>query len=129
MSLRAATQKDKFMPETEQFHAQLVMKRPDGTSILDTGEAMTSDNARSFDVTEERAGDIRKRLEEIGFTITSGNLNTLSISGPKELFAEVFGIEAAAPASGTSAHATRFPVELADCVADVFVPPAPTLFP
>jgi hypothetical protein len=117
-----------FVAEPEQFHAQLVMKREDGTSILDTGEALHADRQGRFDVSKERAVEIQHRLQELGFTVTTGNLNTLSISGSRKLFAEIFGLESAARTSGTSAHATRFPANLTKFVADVLIPPGPEFF-
>lgn len=102
--------------------AQLVMKREDGQSILST--------AGSGDVTAERAAIIRSRLQELGFTVETGNLNTLSITGTDKQFEESFGISPlSALNEGRAAHATRQPDSLKDLVADVFVTPSPDYFP
>jgi hypothetical protein len=113
----------------EEFHAQLVMRREDGRSILDSGEAGRSAAAGELDVSAERAAAVRKRLEALGFRVTAGNLNTLSISGRRDRFAETFGMEADAAGKGSAAHATKIPDELSESVADVFVPPSPEFYP
>ena len=68
-------------------------------------------------------------VKRLGFAVTTGNLNTLSISGSGDLFHRVFGLEADAAAHGVAAHATKMPPDLEGFVADVFVTPAPQLFP
>ncbi|WP_341368297.1 hypothetical protein [Yoonia sp. BS5-3] len=109
--------------------AQLVMKRPDGRSILDLGSGRAA-TANQGDVTDLRAAEISTRLEQLGFTVQSGNLNTLSISGENRLFEDVFGLSPnAAMSVGTPAHSTKIPAELDEFVADVFVTPAPNFFP
>ena len=113
----------------DEYHAQLVMRREDGRSILNSVDIGSSAAQGKFDVSENRAAEIRKSLESIGFRVTSGNLNTLSISADRDLFVNTFGIEAGAPAKGVAAHATRIPDALSESVADVFVPPAPEFFP
>jgi len=117
------------MPEPDDVNAQLVMKRKDGTSILDAKSAVRAETVGKFDVSEDREADIRQRVEALGFTVTAGDRNTLSISGPRELFAKIFGFEAAGEASGEGTHATKIPPELADGVADVIVTPPPEFFP
>lgn len=117
------------MNDTPSITAQLVMKRPDGRSILDVdaGTAATTDLGN---VTDDRAAAISSRLEELGFEVQSGNLNTLSISGKDALFEETFGISPfAAMAVGAPAHSTKIPAELNDFIADVFVTPPPDFFP
>lgn len=113
--------------------AQLIMKREDGTSLLDlTEERLTaaSPALAKADVSDARAADIRKRLEALGFTVAAGNLNTLSLTGPPELFAEQFGFDPhAAQEANVAAHAKSIPPELQDFVADVFVTPGPEFFP
>lgn len=113
----------------EPFSAQLVLKREDGTSILDSGEPVTAAVIAQFMVPEDRIVFVRGELEKIGFNIPEGNATTLSVVGPRELFVEVFGLEVGIAESGVAAHATRIPDELSDHVADVFVTPAPELFP
>lgn len=117
------------MGDAEQVVAQLVMKRPDGQSILSI-DAATTTGAGSGDVSEDRARLIRSRLEEMGFTVESGNLNTLSITASDDLFEKTFGISpSSAHHAGTAAHATKTPKELEEFVADVFVTPPPEFFP
>ncbi len=108
---------------------QLVMKRADGRSVLDSG-AGSAQTAGQGDVDDARATLIRSRLQELGFKVAAGNLNTLSIMGPDELFKETFGLDpSSALAANVPAHATNIPEALDEFVADVFVTPAPDLFP
>lgn len=120
------------MNDSNLVTAQLVMRRADGTSILDLKGPLTalSPERTAGDLPEDRVRDIRKRLEGLGFTIAAGSLNTLSVSGPPALFLDVFGLDAAtATARGTEAHATRIGEDLEPFVADVFVAPPPEFFP
>lgn len=116
------------MPAT----AQLIMKRADGTSILDLqGEQVTaaSPSLTKGDVGEARAAEIHSKLQRLGFSIEAGNLNTLSISGPAELFVEHFGFDPqAAQSAGVPAHANKVTPDLESYVADVFVAPGPEMF-
>lgn len=113
----------------ECFTAQLVMRSADGRSIFDAPGPLTAQTVHDFDLPEQRIAEIRTRIEALGFSIPAGNANTLSISGPRALFAEVFGMEVGAERGNIGVHATRIPEELTDEIADVFVPPAPELFP
>lgn len=117
------------MGDAEKAVAQLVMKRSDGQSILSV-DAATAETAGAGDVPEDRAKRIRARLEEMGFEVQAGNLNTLSITGSDELFEETFGISpSSAQHAGAAAHATKTPSDLEEFVADVFVTPPPEFFP
>ena len=117
------------MSQATRITAQLIMRRKDGRSILDLKGPVTaaSPNRTAGDLPEDRIAEVRKRLEAAGFAVEGGNANTLSISGPRALFTEVFGL--ASDASGMAAQATRIREDLAPYVADVFVPPPPELFP
>ena len=112
--------------------AQLIMKRADGTSILDLKDqpvTATSPDLNSADVSQARAEEISALLTNLGFTIEAGNLNTLSISGSADLFVEHFGLDPeAAQSAGVPAHANRISPDLESFVADVFVAPAPEMF-
>ncbi len=111
------------------INAVVVMKREDGLSILDAKEGIRATSAEEYDVSPARADEIRRRLETIGFEVTSGNLNTISISGSENIFAESFGLIANPPGDAAENHSTKIPDELSDMIADVFVPSSPTFFP
>ena len=117
------------MAEPEKVVAQLVMKRSDGQSILNV-DASTAASAGAGDVPEDRAEMIRGQLEQMGFDVQAGNLNTLSIAANDKLFEDTFGISpSSALHAGAEAHATKTPSELEEFVADVFVTPPPEFFP
>jgi hypothetical protein len=116
------------MTDQGKFGAQVVLKREDGRSILDT-QGQTQGTAGAMDVSPERAEAARHALEKHGFKVTEGNLNTLSVSGAPETFEDVFGLHVRAPETNVGAHATRMPDDLRGYVADVFVMPPPEFFP
>ncbi|WP_051645118.1 hypothetical protein [Labrenzia sp. DG1229] len=110
------------------YGAQVVLKRADGTSILDAQEALTASVIDKYRVPQEVRDTARKALEGLGFRVTGGDGTTISIEGSRTKFVETFGIEAGAEAVGVAAHATRIPDKVSDYVADVIVPPAPSFF-
>jgi hypothetical protein len=119
------------MGESKTLNAELVMRREDGRSILDLEGPVTagSEQREAGDLPPERIAEIRKRLEQAGFTVEGGNANTLSISGAPALFAEVFGLDPAAPGATDGAHATRIRRDLEPFVAECFVTAPPDFFP
>lgn len=118
------------MPEPhETFAAQLILKRADGGSILDAEGPITAETLARFRVPDDRIAFVRAELERMGFDVPQGDATSLSVTGPRELFATVFGLEAAAASSNVAAHATRIPDELSGHVADVVITPRPELFP
>ena len=118
------------MPDSkERFSAQLVLKAEDGTSILDAKGAMTADRVAEFKVRDDRVAFVRAHLQKLGFDVPQGDAMTLSIVGPRTLFAKVFGLEVDVQQTGVGAHATHIPEVLSDYVADVFVTPKPELLP
>ena len=118
------------MPESDApFSAQLVLRAEDGTSILDAEGPVTSEIVARFAVPEERIAFVRAALQKLGFSVPQGDSTTLSVVGPRALFAEVFGLEVGADQVGVAAHATRIPDALSGHVADVFVTPKPELLP
>lgn len=110
------------------YAAQLVMRHEDGGSILSSGP-VTAATMSGAALPDERVSEIRGRVEALGFAVEAGDATTLSITGPRERFAEVFGLEADPARAAAGAHATRLPEGLTGYVADVFVPQAPTAFP
>lgn len=119
------------MPMESTFTAQLIMKRSDGRSILDLQGPITatSPERTAGDLPPERIEMIRRLLNEAGFTVLSSNSNTLSIKGSSKAFLEVFGLDTSAKASDAPRRGLRIRDDLRPFVADVFIPPAPKLFP
>lgn len=113
------------MNDHSQITAQLVMRRSDGRSILDLGPITAeSDDLRSGDLTPDRIAEIHQRLKGAGLTVLSGNSNTLSVTGPSEVFVTLFGIDPA------DSHQTpHIRADLAPYIADISIPPPPEFFP
>ena len=115
--------------DTTVFGAQVVLKRSDGSSILDTQEALTASVINKYKVPPETVDTVRKTLEGLGFQVSVDDGTTLSIEGSRKTFVDVFGLEVGAETAGVAAHATQIPDAVSDYVADVIVPPAPSFFP
>ncbi|MET1411235.1 hypothetical protein ABVF61_03150 [Roseibium sp. HPY-6] len=110
------------------YGAQVVLKRADGTSILDVQESVTASVLDKYRVPEDTVAAAAKALEALGFRIAGNDGTTLSIEGSRQTFIDVFGLEVGAEAAGVAAHATQVPDEIKPYVADVIVPPGPTFF-
>ncbi|MCI5208985.1 MAG: hypothetical protein D3910_09350 [Candidatus Electrothrix sp. ATG2] len=111
--------------------AQVVLKRADGSSILDsTTPPLTSNNIGEFFVEPDRIKKAQIRLKRFGFSVGSHNKVSLSITGSIELFTRVFGIDEDMISSNSSdyIHATVIPYELKNLIADVYVPRPPIFF-
>ncbi|WP_298822518.1 hypothetical protein [uncultured Roseibium sp.] len=115
--------------ETEIFGAQVVLKQSDGSSILDATESLTAATIERYRLPAETVGEARKALEALGFRVVGDDGTTLSVEGSRAHFAEVFGLEVGAAQAGVAAHATKIPDDAQSFVADVIVPPKPSLFP
>lgn len=113
------------MNGTDKTVVQVVMKNPDGSSILTQEVA----RAGAGDVSDARAGEIRAKLSALGFEVLEGNLNTLSVAGTSDQLKSFFGLTTDATAVGAEAHAARISQDLEPFVADVFIPQAPEFFP
>ena len=114
------------MNKTARMTAQLVMRRADGSSILEPGPVAAESAARTeVDLPANRIAQIRRLLETEGLTVESGNANTLSVSGPAAVFDELSGLDAATPAAEATeaAMAPRIRADLVPFVAAAFVPP------
>ncbi len=110
--------------------AQVVLKRADGVSILDAKTPLTAATISNYSVEHGRIEESKKKLEKLGFTISSQDQFTLSITGSADLFSIVFGIEKSQISSSISdIHAATIPSELRDYIADVFIPKPPEFFP
>lgn len=115
------------MPQ-ERVTANVVLKREDGRSVLDAAGPITSETVGEFSVGAARIAETRRQLEALGFEVAGEGQTTLSITATPERFHEVFALDVAA-GTKAPAHAARIPGDLADMMADVFVPPTPQFFP
>jgi hypothetical protein len=130
----------------EQVLAQVILRMPAGSSMLDRQESITSENIAKYRVSQEVIKKASQKLEERGFQVSSTGpegFPSLTISGDKSLFEEVFqtNLERQTPAtrgmqdevgSRSSYYAIeplRIPSDLSSLVADVVLPTPPELFP
>ncbi len=70
--------------------AQVILRSPGGTSVLDADEPITSDNVDAHRVGEEVVESTEKALRDLGFDVVQASEVGLSISGDKGRFEEVF---------------------------------------
>lgn len=118
----------KMTKESTQLVAQAILRRADGSSILDTEGGITSANIEQFAVEPERIEDAVQRLEERGFSIEARDQYTLSLAGPARLFENVFGLREVVQKGAAPFSAAHVPPELADVIADVMIPAPPQYF-
>ena len=104
--------------------AQIVVKRADGRSILDTNKAITAQTLKDLAVEPERMEAARRRLEGLGFKVGVGDATGLSVQGPVERFRTVFAV-----GPDDVERDADIPDDLADLIAGVVVPRAPEFFP
>jgi hypothetical protein len=99
--------------------AEVIVRAPDGTSILDAPEAVTEETIARYRASEESMSQVAVLLEAEGIDVVARGPTGLTISADEETLARVF----------RSARAPTVPEELADLVAGVVLPERPELFP
>jgi hypothetical protein len=127
----------------ETVTAQVILRSPAGTSVLDTQEAITAENVAKYRVGKEVIAEATKKLEGLGFQVLQAGPTNLTISGNKALFERIFQTSLEAQStevmgtktSGAEAayyRATepiKVPDELSSQVAAVALPTPPKFFP
>jgi hypothetical protein len=104
--------------------AEVVVRSPDGQSIVDAPGPIGADTIERYRPSPETLRDAATRLRERGFTIVQEGPVSITVSADAELFEQVF---AAAP--GPEGPPARIPADLADVVAAVTFPRPPELHP
>jgi hypothetical protein len=99
--------------------AEVIVRAPDGTSILDAAEAVTDETVGRYRPSEEAMSEVTALLEAEGVEVVARGPTGLTVSAEAETIARVFG----------SAQAPTVPEELATLVAAVVLPEQPELFP
>jgi hypothetical protein len=123
--------------------AEVILRKADGSSVMDAQEAITARNIAEYRVSEEAAEDTSQKLRDMGFEVLQVGPTSLSISGDKGLFEDRFGtaleitstnvmpsdIEGAETAYYEAKEPIRIPEDLSPLVADIVLPTPPQLFP
>lgn len=106
------------------MQAQVVLMRPDGTSVLDCVEPLTAENIERFKVDDEAIATVARSLEELGFELGSTGPFGLSIQADASLFERVFGLQA----SSREARGDQIPASLRKWVVSVTPSEPPEMF-
>jgi hypothetical protein len=128
---------------TEKVTIEVIVRSADGSSILDAKEAITAENIAKYRVGKEVIEAASKKLEALGFTVVQAGPVSLTISGDRALFENVFQTTlevrskemmgtkiTGAEASYYEATAPiKVPKGLSPWVADVVLPTPPEFFP
>jgi hypothetical protein len=136
---RAKEAKDMAQPVI----AEVILRKADGSSILNAQEAITARNIAQYRVSKETAEEASQKLRDRGFEVLQVGPTSLTISGDKGLFEENF--ETALQITSTNvmpsdiagAETTyyevkepmRIPEDLSSLIADIVLPTPPLLFP
>jgi hypothetical protein len=122
--------------------AEVILRKADGTSIMDAQEAITAGNIAKYRVSEDVAEEASQKLRDSGFEVLQVGPTSLTISGDKGLFEDKFGtaleitstnvmpsyIEGAEITYYEAKEPMRIPADLSPRVADIVLPSPPELF-
>lgn len=128
---------------TEQVTAQVILRAPNGSSILTSKGPITAGNVAKYRVEKEVIEEASKKLEKLGFKVSQPGPVSLAVSGDKALFERVFQTILEARSKeimGTKAHGAeasyyeakepiKVPEDLSSLVADVVLAIPPEFFP
>ena len=128
---------------TQPVVAEVILRKADGTSVIDAQEAITARNIAEYRVSEEVAEEASQKLQDRGFEVLAVGPTSLTISGDQGLFEDTFGtaletkstnvmpsdIEGAETAYYEAKEPIRIPEDLSPLVADIVLPTPPQLFP
>ena len=120
----------------EDVIAQVVVRSPDGSSILEVSQPITAATIAKYRVGAEMIQRASTALENLGFKVLAPGPTGFTISGNRALFERIFDtVLQEDTARGRPAPAQRFtalqplviPVELSSLIAAVVMPVPPEL--
>ena len=128
---------------TDKVTAQVILRSASGSSILESKEAITAENIAKYRAGNEAIEEVSQKLNRLGFQVVQVGPTSLTISGDKSRFEEVFQTTLQArkrevlgskiPGAEASYYEATAPVkvppELSSLVADVVLPTPPEFFP
>jgi len=128
---------------SEKVAAQVILRRRNGTSIVDAEGAITADTIAKYQVEKEVIEQASSTLAEMGFAIEQTGPTSLAISGDRVLFEATFRTTLEAkrteilPGKVVGVETTYFeakepiivPEDLASLIADVVLPIPPQFYP
>jgi hypothetical protein len=123
--------------------AEVILRKANGSSIMDAQEAITARNIAKYRVSEEVVEEASQKLRDRGFEILQVGPTSLTISGDKELFEDRFGTaleikstnvmpshtEGAQTMYYEAKEPMRIPEDLTPQLSNIVLPTPPELFP
>ena len=108
----------------DRVEAEVMLRPADPTA--DRGTPVRAETVHRFAAPAGAAASVAERLRDLGFEVTAQSPTSVSISGPKSLFEQVFKSGAAAGRQG--GDALTVPEEISEHVEGVYVQAPPTYF-
>jgi hypothetical protein len=100
--------------------AEVVVRAPDGSSILDAPSPVTEETIGRYRASEEANAEAAARLEALGIDVVGRGPTGVTISADREVFERTFG---------AATDPVAVPEELADLIAGIVLPERPELYP
>jgi len=130
-------------PMSEKVIAEVILRKADGSSILDVEGSITAETIVKYRVEQEVIREASERLKELGFDVIQIGPVGFTISGNKALFEQVFQttlemrrrqvlsteVAGAERAYYQAVVPIRIPANLFSLIADVVLPIPPEYFP
>ncbi|WP_263785491.1 hypothetical protein [Salinibacter grassmerensis] len=110
------------MPDT--VVAQVILRSPDGSSLLDPDEPITSENVDAHGIGKDVIERAEKTLRDLGFEVLQSSEVSLSVSGDKERFEDVFDttlkVRSKGPGTGAdAAYEATEPVQIPEALSSI----------
>jgi hypothetical protein len=127
----------------EKVTAQVILRSAGGLSTVESKEAITAENIAKYRAGKEVIEEVSQKLDRLGFKVVQVGPTSLTISGDKSRFEEVFQTTLQArrkevlgskiPGAEASYYEAPAPVkvppDLSSLVADVVLPTPPEFYP
>ena len=140
--LAAATMRAEESEMASTVTAEVILRAPDGASLLDAQGPITAQNVARYHASEETIQNTVNALTDMGFTVLQIGPSSITIGGNKALFEEIF-LTTLALDEATSSDPMQpegavivraldpltVPEELTEDVAAIVFPEPPVLFP
>lgn len=116
--------------------AEVVLRKADGTSILDADGPITAVTINQYRVEKEVIDDATQQLNQLGLTVVQTGATSVSVETDQTTFETLFGtklnVETDVDTNATHYTTTapvKIPPSLQEWVADVILPEPPQFFP
>lgn len=118
------------------IQAQVILRAPDGSSLLDTESPPSDEQLERFRPSQEAVEAVTRKLSELGFRVGESGAVGITVAGDKATFERVFETtlsQGENRQTGTPSWTAAPPVTISDdlrtWIADVVFPIAPEFMP